>query len=444
MRLLSGRRHRVLTGVALACRGRRLASGWSKRSIAMKRLSEQEIDFYADHGEWRGKAGGYALQGYGEVYVRHIAGSYSNVVGLPLAETRVLLRGRDIRLPEWLVERGIGENRSALVEDGEIVEARVELEGRAAPARSLRRDWRASAGRNASFERSAARNICCRAARRGVTEGAAIDDRSHARGDPGSRAVEAAACPRITSDGAGTALADGSGDGAPVPLSPRPLEAAGWSDLLDEARAARRVRRRRAADLGDAGDDSDRRRRHLPPASSRSPARGEAARAIRRLGIGGSIGIDLPTVGQSRAPGGGGGNRRAAAATVRTDRGQRLRLRPDRAAAPPRIADRTGAGPGRLSKPARCFAAPRSSRRAPRGWSRIPAVIACDRARIPIGSSTRARGGRRDRLAGRSELRHVGWLCRQAAKSKDCPVCGKPPTQDTRRSAAAAARIATS
>jgi septum formation protein len=60
--------------------------------IAMKRLSDEEIDHYARHGEWRGKAGGYALQGYGEVYVRHIAGSYSNVVGLPLAETRTLLK----------------------------------------------------------------------------------------------------------------------------------------------------------------------------------------------------------------------------------------------------------------------------------------------------------------------------------------------------------------
>jgi septum formation protein len=60
--------------------------------IAMKRLTAQEIDFYAGHGEWRGKAGGYALQGYGEVYVRHIAGSYSNVVGLPLAETRQMLK----------------------------------------------------------------------------------------------------------------------------------------------------------------------------------------------------------------------------------------------------------------------------------------------------------------------------------------------------------------
>ena len=61
-------------------------------TIAMKRLSAEEVDHYAAHGEWRGKAGGYALQGYGEVYVRHIAGSYSNVVGLPLAETRLMLK----------------------------------------------------------------------------------------------------------------------------------------------------------------------------------------------------------------------------------------------------------------------------------------------------------------------------------------------------------------
>ena len=90
--LLSGRRHRVLTGVALAIPGGAVRSRLVETMIAMKRLSPQEVDFYAAHGEWRGKAGGYALQGYGEVYVRHIAGSYSNVVGLPLAETRVLLQ----------------------------------------------------------------------------------------------------------------------------------------------------------------------------------------------------------------------------------------------------------------------------------------------------------------------------------------------------------------
>ena len=92
MKLLSGRRHRVLTGVALAVPGAALRSRLVETMIAMKRLSDEEIEHYAAHGEWRGKAGGYALQGYGEVYVRHIAGSYSNVVGLPLAETRLLLK----------------------------------------------------------------------------------------------------------------------------------------------------------------------------------------------------------------------------------------------------------------------------------------------------------------------------------------------------------------
>ena len=92
MRLLSGRRHRVMTGVALALPVGTLRERLVETVISMKRLSQDEIDFYAAHGEWRGKAGGYALQGYGEVYVRHIAGSYSNVVGLPLAETRVLLK----------------------------------------------------------------------------------------------------------------------------------------------------------------------------------------------------------------------------------------------------------------------------------------------------------------------------------------------------------------
>ena len=93
MALLSGRRHRVLTGVALASPDGKLRERLGETMIAMKRLSAEEIDYYAGHGEWRGKAGGYALQGYGEVYVRQIAGSYSNVVGLPLAQTRQLLKG---------------------------------------------------------------------------------------------------------------------------------------------------------------------------------------------------------------------------------------------------------------------------------------------------------------------------------------------------------------
>ncbi len=98
MSLLSGRRHRVLTGVALSLPGGQARSRLVETMIAMKRLSAEEIDFYANHGEWRGKAGGYALQGYGEVYVRHIAGSYSNVVGLPLGETRHLLQSAGYRI----------------------------------------------------------------------------------------------------------------------------------------------------------------------------------------------------------------------------------------------------------------------------------------------------------------------------------------------------------
>jgi septum formation protein len=92
MALLSGRRHRVLTGVAIALPGGDTRSRVVETMIAIKRLSPQEVDYYAAQGEWRGKAGGYALQGYGEVYVRHMAGSYSNVVGLPLTETRHLLK----------------------------------------------------------------------------------------------------------------------------------------------------------------------------------------------------------------------------------------------------------------------------------------------------------------------------------------------------------------
>jgi septum formation protein len=99
MALLSGRRHRVLTGVALAVPGRSVRTRLVETMIAMKRLSPEEIDYYSSHGEWRGKAGGYALQGYGEVYVRHIAGSYSNVVGLPLAETRQMLKSGGYDIP---------------------------------------------------------------------------------------------------------------------------------------------------------------------------------------------------------------------------------------------------------------------------------------------------------------------------------------------------------
>ena len=93
--LLSGRRHLVFTAVAV----KRTQAPDPARSkivvtrVAFKRLSRREIDAYAASGEGQGKAGGYAIQGHAEAYVRQLNGSWSNVVGLPLLETLGLLAG---------------------------------------------------------------------------------------------------------------------------------------------------------------------------------------------------------------------------------------------------------------------------------------------------------------------------------------------------------------
>ena len=93
LRLLSGRRHRVYTGVALMAPGARQTARVIMTAVRFKRLSAQELDGYLASGEWEGKAGGYAIQGAAEAFVTAINGSYSNVVGLPLAATVELLRG---------------------------------------------------------------------------------------------------------------------------------------------------------------------------------------------------------------------------------------------------------------------------------------------------------------------------------------------------------------
>ncbi|MCP5088823.1 MAG: septum formation inhibitor Maf [Rhodobacteraceae bacterium] len=90
--LLSGRRHRVITGVALRL-GTRLWKREVETSVQFKRLSDAEITAYVASNEWQGKAGGYAIQGRGAAFIPSINGSYSNVVGLPLAETAALLSG---------------------------------------------------------------------------------------------------------------------------------------------------------------------------------------------------------------------------------------------------------------------------------------------------------------------------------------------------------------
>ena len=97
LELLSGRRHRVHSGIALASPDGHVSLRHVDSQVAFKRLSTAEITAYLASGEWRGKAGGYALQGRAAALIRFISGSYSNVVGLPLFETAQLLAGRGYR-----------------------------------------------------------------------------------------------------------------------------------------------------------------------------------------------------------------------------------------------------------------------------------------------------------------------------------------------------------
>jgi septum formation protein len=91
--LLSGRRHRVMTAVVLLAprghRGERLVQS----VVGFARMTDRQVAAYLASEEWRGKAGGYAIQGRAAAFIRFVSGSYSNVVGLPLFETAQLLRG---------------------------------------------------------------------------------------------------------------------------------------------------------------------------------------------------------------------------------------------------------------------------------------------------------------------------------------------------------------
>lgn len=93
LRLLSGRNHRVYTGVAVRAPDGRQASRVVETRIAFKRLSEPEITAYLESGEWDGKAGGYGIQGRAGAYVINLIGSYTGVMGLPVYEARQMLVG---------------------------------------------------------------------------------------------------------------------------------------------------------------------------------------------------------------------------------------------------------------------------------------------------------------------------------------------------------------
>jgi MAF protein len=139
--LLSGRRHRVLGAVVLVgpdgARARRLVT----TAVRFKRLAESEIEAYLDSGEWQDKAGGYAIQGRAAAFVPAINGSYSNVVGLPLAETAALLHGlgrpaacrnggtaarAGLPVVKLLVSAQPGELRAAWIDGGRLADLLIQ------------------------------------------------------------------------------------------------------------------------------------------------------------------------------------------------------------------------------------------------------------------------------------------------------------------------------
>jgi septum formation protein len=97
--LLSGRAHKVLTGVCVIAPDGRVAQRLCETRLHVKRLTAAEIDAYLAGGQWKGKAGGYAIQGRAGAFILDLSGSYTGVVGLPLYEALCLLEGLGYRRP---------------------------------------------------------------------------------------------------------------------------------------------------------------------------------------------------------------------------------------------------------------------------------------------------------------------------------------------------------
>lgn len=97
LKLLSGRRHRVLGGIAIQAPAGRVSQRVAVTQVSFKRLSADEIERYLASGEWHGKAGGYAVQGRAAALIPTVAGSYSNVVGLSLSDAAAMLTGLGYR-----------------------------------------------------------------------------------------------------------------------------------------------------------------------------------------------------------------------------------------------------------------------------------------------------------------------------------------------------------
>jgi septum formation protein len=103
LRLLSGRNHKVYTGICLVTPKEGFRQRMVETRVRFKRLSEEDLDTYLASGQWRGKAGGYAAQGIAGSFIVKLVGSYTNVVGLPLYETVTLLAGEGFPIhPGWV------------------------------------------------------------------------------------------------------------------------------------------------------------------------------------------------------------------------------------------------------------------------------------------------------------------------------------------------------
>lgn len=201
-------------------------------------------------------------------------------------------------MPEWLIERGIGETRCALVDRGEILEARVELEGLAPSGTVLeaRLISAGSGGRNAIARDEAGVEYLLPKGGRNHSEGAIVTIEVTRQAVPTNEAWKRPLA-TITDQPPATAPAL-SGRELPFPAAVDELGAAGWNDLLEEARSG--LVRFAGGELSLSPTpamtliDVD---GSLPPEELALKGAAEAAKAIRRLDIGGSIGIDLPTSG---------------------------------------------------------------------------------------------------------------------------------------------------
>jgi hypothetical protein len=205
-------------------------------------------------------------------------------------------------LPEWLIERGIGETRCALIEDGEIAEARIALEA-ATPAGAVLAARLADTGRNGRnavvVDERGTEYLLPRGAP-GVTEGGGLKIEVTREAIPGAEPWKRALARLADEEPGPPPPFEGTELSFPAPKDA--LGEAGWGGLLDEARTGivqfaggeLRISPTPAMTLIDVDG-------YLAPQELAAAGAGEAARAIRRLDIGGSIGIDLPTVGSKVA-----------------------------------------------------------------------------------------------------------------------------------------------